>query len=393
MWMGPGSQFVPGQIATTNLRLRVPNVPIGAQAWEVTPGGVRALEVKRVVGGTEVTIPDFGLTTAIVFTGDHGPDGLEVYFQREVRRRARLAAQWTKELAEEELKKVTQVEEALAKQGHQTDYAKAWLKDAGEKLAEAKRLWEGATGHETYAHDRDAYAQAQLCLRSLRRVTRSEWEAAVKNLDVPSASVYALSYYTLPRHWEMVDRYKAMRRADNVLPDGDFETPPNQQAAAWTVQVADSLDAVIPSAKRVTEGPHGGKQCLKLEVKPKDPQRCPAVLERTFLAIHSPDVHLAPGTDVIVSGWVRIPKGIGASADGAMLYDSAGDVPLAVRLVAPHEKWKKFTLYRKVPSSGKLHVTLALTGVGIAYFDDIRIEPLLPKADTAEAPAAPMAAR
>jgi hypothetical protein len=36
-----------------------------------------------------------------------------------------------------------------------------------------------------------------------------------------------------------------------------------------------------------------------------------------------------------------------------------------------------FTLYRRVPASGSLNVTLALTGIGTVFFDDIRVEPLI----------------
>jgi hypothetical protein len=42
----------------------------------------------------------------------------------------------------------------------------------------------------------------------------------------------------------------------------------------------------------------------------------------------------------------------------------------------PH--WRKFHLYRRVPASGRISVTVALTGIGVAYFDDIRIEPFAP---------------
>jgi len=45
-----------------------------------------------------------------------------------------------------------------------------------------------------------------------------------------------------------------------------------------------------------------------------------------------------------------------------------------VRLTEPLP-WKKFTLYRRVPSTGTIRVMLALTGLGTAHFDDIRIEP------------------
>jgi hypothetical protein len=60
-----------------------------------------------------------------------------------------------------------------------------------------------------------------------------------------------------------------------------------------------------------------------------------------------------------------------------LLYDSAGGEPLAVRLTETIKDWKKYTLYRHVPPSGKLTVTLALTGMGKVYFDDVRVEPML----------------
>jgi hypothetical protein len=129
------------------------------------------------------------------------------------------------------------------------------------------------------------------------------------------------------------------------------------------------------SADRVAEQPREGQQCLKLQIRSKDAQHPPAALERTFLAVNSPQVKLQPGTLVKISGWVRIPEAIQASADGALLFDSIGGEPLAVRLTEP-TAWKKFTLYRRVPSSGDVSVTVALTGIGTVYFDDLRIEPL-----------------
>jgi len=38
--------------------------------------------------------------------------------------------------------------------------------------------------------------------------------------------------------------------------------------------------------------------------------------------------------------------------------------------------WKQFILYRTVPVSGTIDVTVALSGIGTVYFDDIRIEPM-----------------
>jgi hypothetical protein len=88
---------------------------------------------------------------------------------------------------------------------------------------------------------------------------------------------------------------------------------------------------------------------------------------------------------VRISAWVRITQPIAASVDGALFYDSAGGEPLAVRLTEPTNGWKKYTLYRRVPATGTISVTLALTGLGTVYFDDVKIEPLSPGAAAVQA--------
>src|SRR5262249_25424878 len=179
----------------------------------------------------------------------------------------------------------------------------------------------------------------------------------------------------------------------NVLPDGDFELPPDRVPANWLVEEVPSLDPVVGVARRVKEDAKEGRQCLMLQVVPKDPAAVPAALERTFLAVHSPAVKLPPGTKVRISAWMRVPSGVGATPDGALLYDSAGGEPLAVRTVTP-AGWKQYVLYREVPASGTINVTMALTGLGTAYFDDVRIEPLVaggaaPAVAAGNAPAKP----
>jgi hypothetical protein len=135
-------------------------------------------------------------------------------------------------------------------------------------------------------------------------------------------------------------------------------------------------DEVKLVARRVATTPKEGRQCLMLQILPKGPPPHPAALERAFVAINSPNVRLPPGTLVRISAWINIPGGFSTSVDGALFYDSAGGEPLAVRLT-DYMTWRKFTLYRWVPPSGTINVTLALTGLGTAYFDDVRIEPLV----------------
>ena len=118
----------------------------------------------------------------------------------------------------------------------------------------------------------------------------------------------------------------------------------------------------------------GGK-CLMLEIKPKHKEAAPEALERTFLALTSPAVRLPAGTLAKISFWIRIPKTLKATTDGALVYDSAGGEPLAYRLRGG-TPWAQIVLYRRVPASGQINVTVALTGLGIVCFDDIKIEPM-----------------
>jgi hypothetical protein len=378
IWLGTGSQYVPGQGAAGQLDITVPQVPDTAQAWEVSPGGIRAYKSQRILGGTKVSLHNFSLTGAIVFTSDLGPTGLVVRLQEQQRGMGKIAAQWAQDQATEELAKVEQVQAELEKVGHN-------LSDAAGIVKRARQALERCVEFRRNGEYGDAYNEAQVSLRAARILMRAHWDRAVRDLDSPVASPYAVSFFTLPRHWRFLDEIKTRRPGKNVLPDGDFETPPAQLAPGWVVPEVQSLDAVVQTTRRVADNPKKGKQCLMLQVKAKNPLLEPLALERTFLAVNSPEVTLKPGTLVRISAWIRIPV-ISASTDGAMFYDSAGGEPLGLRLsVTPRNDWKNYALYRRVPASGKLQVTLALTGLGTVYFDDVRIEPL----EGGEAPATP----
>lgn len=371
MWVGKGAQFVPGQAAAAKLAVVVPDVPVGTQAWEISPADVHSLPSERVPGGTRVVIDEMGMTGTVLFTVDNNPTGVVVRLQDQARRTRKLAAQWSHGLAELELQKVSKIEAELEALGQSPPDARSLLDDARTRIRRSVEHWNAGD----YAQ---SYAEADRALRPLRILMRAQWEQAVRGLDSPVSSPYAVSFYTLPRHWRFVNRLRGAGAGANVLADGSFEAP-GDGSQGWWQKLETKLDPVEFSVKRVAERPKDGKQCLCLEVKAQNPQLPPRALERTFLAVQSAPSHLPPGTPVMISGWVRIPESIKASVDGALIYDSAGGEPLGVRLTdAP--KWQRVTLYRIVPASGNVSVTLALTGLGKAYFDDVRIEPLTPSA-------------
>ena len=371
IWFGKGAQFVPGQSATRQLKIVVPQVPPGTQAWEVTPGDVRGLKTERVVGGMRIVLPEFGLTTAVVFTSDMDLIGR---FQQFARWNREKVAKWAYEQSKQEMLKVIKVQSELEKLGQQLPQAPQLMRDAQMRLERSKAYWDQ---HHLYA---EAYREAKRSLRPLRLLMRAQWEHAVGGLDSAVASPFAVSYYTLPRHWKFVHEFRRASVGNNILPGGGFEQV-NGQQAGWNPQRL-SRDDVITQAERVGPKVNGekvvtknGELCVKLHVRPKTPDRVPGALERTFVAVHSPQVRVQPGTPVQISAWVHIPNKIEASADGVLFYDNIGGEPLALRLNEATD-WKKITLYRKAPVDGVVQVTMALSGLGTAYFDDVEIRPL-----------------
>jgi hypothetical protein len=375
IWLGKGSQFVPGQSAAARLTIVVPEVPMGTTPWQITPVEIRSLHQERVVGGTKITLPEFGLTSAILFTADASATGILVRFQEQTRSLREIAAQWARDLAQVELEKTAQIYEQLENLGHPLPDGAKLLQDARNRFQACLQYWDS----RDY---RKAYQEANRVLRPLRILMRAQWERAIQGLDTPVASPFAVSYYTLPRHWRFMEQVRQATFGSNVLPNGDFELGPEEVPHFWSPQET-TIDDVILESRRV---PHpdrpppgggngwGGRRCLMLRIRARNPDLAPKALERTFLAINTPAVHLPPGTLAQISGWIRIPAAITATADGALFYDSAGGEPLGVRLIGP-TGWRKFTLYRQVPADGLLSVTLGLTGLGTVYFDDIRIEP------------------
>lgn len=453
IWMGPGDQYVPPQAAVTSLKVVVPTVPEGYAPWLITPAGAERLyKVSRGPTGTELTIDEFDMVAPVVFTDDQTPTGIVVWWQDHARRYARLSALWALDLAAEEYEKVRVTHLKLVQQGVQ-------IRGADRLFEETRRFYTEAQTHfAAELYDR-AYRDATRALRPLRVIMRDHWKLATEGLDLPTASPFAVSFFTLPQHWDLDREVKTCQPSGSLLPYGNFELSgsipaegiPIDRLPGWSARTGSlASDQVVVAAglvrsgkladdrkprqyktppktmfspsRPITQPDEGytppsaelGQGVLKLEVRakaitgrdgkpvPRDPTQ-----ERTFLAVDSPAVRLPPGTLVRVSGWVKIPQEIGGTADGVLFYDDAGGEPLAVRvsntidtteppaarLVYPLEPadpkdpkkgvkgpkpvWKQFHLYRRVPATGQIGVTVALTGLGVAYFDDIRIEPMV----------------
>lgn len=374
IWYSPGAQCVPAQSASTNLSLVAPGVPESANAFELSPGGVKPIGHKRVTGGMRVNLADFGLTAEVLLAQD--PLVVNSIIQRSAGI-ARQAAQLQRDLAVHKLYAAQLIAAQLDRRVSAKAPTAAWLDTARKNLQWCDAQL--AAGDYTAAR-----LGANRAMNSLRMVERFYWENAVKELSSPVTSPAATAFQTLPCHWRLIDHIRGSRFGPNLLPGGDFENLNLMYQSGWRY-LKSSAAGVQTAADLVTGSAYGGALGLRLIVAPDDPQNPPAMLETPPIRFISPSITVEAGQIVCIHGWVNVPKPIAGSVDGLMIFDSLGGEALTDR-IGNTTGWKQFALYRVAPQSGTMNVTFALSGLGEAWIDDVYVQVL-------DAPGAGLTAR
>ncbi len=420
VWLGAGAQYCPSQAVVPNLVINVGRIPEGSIPWRITAAGIEQMQlVKRVANGWELTIPEFDTAAAIVFTTDLGVNGKVVRWQDHTRfRSGETASKWAHQQAIEQYEKTMKTHQNIILAGGPE------IPETADLFCQAKEHIDCAAKYAEYKQWYEAYRESRRALRPLRVLMRADWQKATETLDIPTASPFAVSFYSLPQHWQFAKEVGCSRLAGNGFAHGGFElSKPAPEAGAavdslpggWKVRksILDSVDGVaaivntsmggiedkpvpppivrpirnaplrVAPQPQDTRKPELGQHCLRLSIadKPeteKDGTRAAATqaLERAILAVDSPPNDFAPGSLVRVSFWVKVPTPIQASADGVVIFDSAGGEPLGVR-ISHQPKWRQYHLYRRVPPSGKISMTFALTGIGTVFIDDVKIEAMV----------------
>jgi hypothetical protein len=97
------------------------------------------------------------------------------------------------------------------------------------------------------------------------------------------------------------------------------------------------------------------------------------------VAVESPPVEIVSApvqvrrTQLIrIHGWAYVPRRLEGSQDGLVIADSFGATALAERITVT-DGWREFLLYRAAPYDGAVAVSIALTGIGEAWVDDLSI--------------------
>jgi hypothetical protein len=339
--------------------------PESADAYEISPGGVRSLKNGRTTGGLRVTLEEFGLVSAVLLTYD--PLALNS-LTKKLQGSQRRAVELQRQIATLRLADIEAVDRQLPPLPPSAD-ALAWIKLAKGHLKQSDTNF--AAGQH---HVAEAFQHAARALRPLRMVERAHWDQAQRAIGSPVAVPAGASYSTLPQFWSFLNAVRNGQVGLNVLPAGDCESLNRLMQSGWR-HFEHPQPGLQTEVQLVPTEPHSGHTSLQLRVWPADPKTFAGLVETPPVWITTAAVPVESGQLVRIRGWVDVPAAISGSVDGLMIFDSLAGPELAQR-VGQTRGWQEFSLYRIAPQTGAMTVTFALTGIGAARIDDVAIEPI-----------------
>ena len=358
------AQLVMGAADTRPLSLVVPNVPDDNRAYLLTIAGLSPLRQERRPGGLRITLEGNRPAAIVVLTQD--PLVISGLARKLAATRKR-AAGAHREIAALSLDAARQVErETAGRLDPQTTLAQS-LDEAEAGLRQCDALL--AAGD--YAGARVASDRA---VRAVSRVRYAHWQKATEQFPSPVASPFCTQFATLPLHYAMADRLQGSRLGENELSGGDFEDLQRMVDAGWRhLQLAPG--GVKTHVELSPDDRHSGRFSLRMSAWREQEDAEDGLVETTPVWVTGPRVAVSPGRIVRIHGFVKTRQPLAGSFDGVMVIDSLGGPALAHR-VRPGPDWQEFTLYRATGAADHLTVTLALTGLGSARFDDVTVTPL-----------------
>jgi hypothetical protein len=380
IWYGSDAQFVPGQMAAMKATVVVPPVSETDAAFLVSTTSVHALPHKRVAGGMRIELSKFDQTAAVVITSDRM---LIDVLRQKAETLAQSSAETMLALARAKYERVVAVDQDLQSLGAGQPDGPQITARSRQSLAEA----EEALGRGQY---KLASEHAGDSMQALRILQRAYWNDAVRSLSSPLSSPHTLCFQTLPDHWRLMRRVAAEGDSGtNLLRSGDFEDFDTVVAEGWRheqneVPGVQAGAELYPSARQ-------GHYAMRLAAVPLVGQTPPAVMPASPVTVTTPPMEVRSGQVLHVSGWVRVPRPITGSLDGAVLYDSIAGSAAALRWTGEAGgEWRRFLFLREVPQAGSYTLTLELAGLGEVHFDDVRVVAFDPQTELAEpTPTAP----
>ena len=362
----PAQQYVLGPPPRNSLVITIPGVSVSDRAYQVSLAGVKQLRVAHSSGGARLTLDNADSAMAVVITQD--PLAMH-HLNRTLAGLAPEAARLKYDLTARRLVQTADIDRELGSLGHPLVASVAWFRDAQVALEEARRFLE-ANDYD------DMHRQVSLCERALAKIRRGHWEQAAASMTSPAASPAAAQFTTLPLHWTIATRLASGNWTGNVQTAGNMEALDQMLAAGWrqTRQVPAGMGSDVSLS---LQNPHTGRSALRMQAWVTDGRKSPQIFERPLVWITSSPVPVRQGQLVRIDASINVPRPLGGSSEGLLVFESLSGPDLGDRIRLT-QGWRELTLYRAVPQSGELTVTFALTGLGEASIDDLKVSLLDP---------------
>lgn len=371
-------QYVAGPIDSHPVTVEVPRVPDNDEVYQVGEDGLRRITQQRGAG-VRISLDKPRLVTTIVLT----QDPLVVNFlatrtaalrQGQDQLMGAIAGQMYAAVVETHQQLLTLIPAAGLSSATIEGQS---LSLARHELQQFQRLVEGG-GHER------AYEFLQRGSQQLALTRYQDWQLASGVFPSPVSSPLCVNFFALPQHYKLGQRLQGASWGPNSLAGGDFENLSLLQSSGWK-NVARHTPDLATTVELSLHSPHSGRSALRLQCWPVNSNEAPLVIESPPLAITTAPVRVRHGQLIRIHGWARVPAPIQGSLDGLLIYDSITGLQLADR-IQPSESWREFSLYRLAPREGTVDVTIALSGLGEAWVDDMTINVLSPPASQAQRP-------
>jgi hypothetical protein len=400
------AQYQPAQMAMNNVVLRVP-APSDAQAFLISPGGVKPLATLREPGGVRVTLEDFGVTAIVLITTNIE---LKNQIEESVNHVRPMAVSLAIEQAELLYNWVVEIDDLLKAKDHPQKHSVDLLNKASELIKSAREALE----REDY---QTAWNEARRVGRPLRVLMRYHFMAcyddiikALRDKDLPCGPVpYTgfkkakpriippivaaplASWSTLPQAWTWYEWIRRGILGKNLVPSGNFSDPKVLSDGSWT-PVNYKTDDIMTEIKLNDGGPDTVNPNKKDKTKRKGQNivliagSMPGTsidslvpfVDHPVVAIRSPSVKVRAREVYRISVMAYIANQSVPGAGGLIIRDSIGGERLQFRTSnALAMDWFEIVYYRRVPADGILNVTLGMAGYGFAAFDDFKIQPIV----------------
>lgn len=364
-WSEPHSQYVPGQMAASDVQFIVEGIKETSKAWLVTSTEIRPLETNRNAepGGTLIQVPQFDVTAAIVISSDLslGDD-----LRRRMLEIQADSATCIVQLARAKLQRVEDVIGELRSLGHAQP-------DADRMLKTARRYAELGTQDRERKDYKSARSNGDLALQMLRMLQRTHWDDAMQRQSNPSSSLHTVCFQTLPDHWRMMARLQETRApiSSNRLHSGDFEDEDTFRTAGWQ-HSQNKIDGILATAELVQPRDRRGYS-LRMAAGPVPEKSTPLIVANPPVTVVTPGVQVQAGQTVRIRGEVKVQRTITGSRDGFQISDSLGGPASAIHWTQAGE-WKRFEFLREVTATDSLTLKLTLFGMGDVLIDDLTIQ-------------------